>query len=451
MKAILVGNYSQEIDNVSYSQLFPFFQNREKLRKRFDLEFHHLQADKIPEIAEALQNSPEVDASDILFIRPSWRHETEEAVVFFSDIRKSYPDKKIILIDPWDQVTGRYLAVAGLVDYMFKYQGLKDPQDYLKTYAGGTVVTDYLHREFGYDVSDWDVGSQPPADCLDRILPGWNFAAAPRFQNVLMQGPVAKLFRTRRRSIDVFCRLGYGGADEWYGKYRKMAVEKIHGLGSEYTLAVSGDKRDQKVISTRQYFEEIKRARIAVSPFGWGEVTYRDYEAIAYGCLLVKPNIDQVKVAIFAGGKGSRLIEETTVRPKPLVEIGRRPLLWHIMQHYSVYGHHHFVLALGYMGERDQEIHRRAEPVRGQPARRFHHPRDLRPGEFRRRFRRAEPALDGRSDRHRRRDDDRRAPADAGALPQRRHLHADLWRRAVECGSSTSWWPSTRPMAARRR
>jgi glucose-1-phosphate cytidylyltransferase len=57
-----------------------------------------------------------------------------------------------------------------------------------------------------------------------------------------------------------------------------------------------------------------------------------------------------LKVAIFAGGKGSRLIEETTVRPKPLVEIGRKPLLWHIMQHYSVYGHHHFVLALGYMG-----------------------------------------------------------------------------------------------------
>lgn len=58
-----------------------------------------------------------------------------------------------------------------------------------------------------------------------------------------------------------------------------------------------------------------------------------------------------MKVAIFAGGKGSRLIEETRVRPKPLVEIGGRPLLWHIMQHYSAYGHHEFVLALGYMGD----------------------------------------------------------------------------------------------------
>jgi glucose-1-phosphate cytidylyltransferase len=58
----------------------------------------------------------------------------------------------------------------------------------------------------------------------------------------------------------------------------------------------------------------------------------------------------QVKVAIFAGGKGSRLIEETTIRPKASGRDRPRPLLWHIMQHYSVYGHHHFVLALGYMG-----------------------------------------------------------------------------------------------------
>lgn len=58
-----------------------------------------------------------------------------------------------------------------------------------------------------------------------------------------------------------------------------------------------------------------------------------------------------MKVAIFAGGKGSRLIEETKVRPKPLVEIANRPILWHIMQHYSVYGHNEFVLALGYMGD----------------------------------------------------------------------------------------------------
>ena len=58
-----------------------------------------------------------------------------------------------------------------------------------------------------------------------------------------------------------------------------------------------------------------------------------------------------MKVAVLAGGVGSRLSEETVVKPKPMVEIGGRPILWHIMMHYSFYGFNHFVIALGYKGE----------------------------------------------------------------------------------------------------
>ncbi len=58
-----------------------------------------------------------------------------------------------------------------------------------------------------------------------------------------------------------------------------------------------------------------------------------------------------MKVAILAGGLGSRLQEETTVKPKPMVEIGGRPILHHIMRHYAGHGHHEFVVALGYKGE----------------------------------------------------------------------------------------------------
>lgn len=58
-----------------------------------------------------------------------------------------------------------------------------------------------------------------------------------------------------------------------------------------------------------------------------------------------------MKVAILAGGLGSRLSEETVSIPKPMVEIGGRPILWHIMRHYSHYDFHEFVIALGYKGE----------------------------------------------------------------------------------------------------
>ena len=57
-----------------------------------------------------------------------------------------------------------------------------------------------------------------------------------------------------------------------------------------------------------------------------------------------------MKVVILAGGLGTRLAEETTLRPKPMVEIGDRPILWHIMKLYSSYGFDDFVICLGYRG-----------------------------------------------------------------------------------------------------
>lgn len=61
--------------------------------------------------------------------------------------------------------------------------------------------------------------------------------------------------------------------------------------------------------------------------------------------------MEDVKVVILAGGFGTRLAEETEIRPKPMVEIGGRPILWHIMNIYAAYGFKHFVIALGYKGE----------------------------------------------------------------------------------------------------
>ena len=58
-----------------------------------------------------------------------------------------------------------------------------------------------------------------------------------------------------------------------------------------------------------------------------------------------------MKTVILAGGHGTRLAEETDVRPKPMVEIGGHPILWHIMKHYARYGVDEFVVPLGYLGD----------------------------------------------------------------------------------------------------
>lgn len=62
-----------------------------------------------------------------------------------------------------------------------------------------------------------------------------------------------------------------------------------------------------------------------------------------------------MKVVILCGGQGTRLREETEFKPKPLVDIGGRPILWHIMKHYAHHGHRDFVLCLGYRGQMIKE------------------------------------------------------------------------------------------------
>ncbi len=65
-----------------------------------------------------------------------------------------------------------------------------------------------------------------------------------------------------------------------------------------------------------------------------------------------------MKVVILCGGKGTRLREETEFRPKPMVPVGNRPIVWHIMKTYAHHGHKEFILCLGYKGEMIKEYFR---------------------------------------------------------------------------------------------
>jgi len=86
------------------------------------------------------------------------------------------------------------------------------------------------------------------------------------------------------------------------------------------------------------------------------------------------PQPSEVPVFVLCGGQGSRLKEETVRIPKPMVPIGHRPILWHIMKTYACHGFKRFVLCLGYKAEviksyflntrREQRFYRRAEDQR---------------------------------------------------------------------------------------
>jgi len=73
----------------------------------------------------------------------------------------------------------------------------------------------------------------------------------------------------------------------------------------------------------------------------------------------------RMKAVILAGGYGTRLAEETELKPKPMVEIGGRPVLWHILKHYGHYGIHEFVIALGYKGDVIKQFFRDYQALNG--------------------------------------------------------------------------------------
>ena len=103
-----------------------------------------------------------------------------------------------------------------------------------------------------------------------------------------------------------------------------MWLESRRQLFAEVKASASGDRKDTAVSRLCPTFSDGRR----------GSTTH----------ILMK-------VVILAGGLGTRLTEETVSRPKPMVEVGGRPILWHIMKLYAHFGFKEFVVALGYKGD----------------------------------------------------------------------------------------------------
>ena len=141
-----------------------------------------------------------------------------------------------------------------------------------------------------------------------------------------------------------------------------------------------------------------------------------------------------------SGGMGSRLAEETDIKPKPMVEVGGRPILWHIMQHYAHFGFTDFVIALGYKGEYikrymlDYGLSTTTSPSRSAPATCFATATAAR--------------LDRRSGRHRLAHDDRRADQEPAPYFDNEPFML-TWGDGVSNVNLKSYWRSTGARQAR--
>jgi len=274
---------------------------RREIRFQTGLELFWSRMANLP----AMQSAVAYEPCDFLVLATGWGEKAEKTVGFCRRVREQRPDARIVYLDSFDSTSSPFFGVLPHVDLYVKKQLLLDSSLYNAPLKGGFVFTDHLVEQRKWSIGNWYFGSRMPQNFVDRIVLGWNLGAAPRMARLLRRG--RRLTRPwRRRPLDVFCRITLHSLDasDWYSKHRLEALRKLETLADDYRVLAKGTLPREGVRGWR-YRWEMARSRIAFSPFGWGEICYRDFEAVCLGCLLVKPSVSHLRTEpdIFRGGE----------------------------------------------------------------------------------------------------------------------------------------------------
>ena len=287
-KALIIG--CDRNDAIAQAQREPFMYHKKSLRQKLNLNTEHIYTNNFAEIAQACQQQD----SDVVFLLPNWRETPEVAEKAVKSIRENNPNRTLIFVDPFAQTSTRYFNLLPYVDRFLKRQCLADLEEYDLKSIGGSTFTEFVARQWQADFSNWSIDSKIPDGYQDRISSGWNLGTAKKYRQQLQKPKFWS--RNYKKEIDVFCRLSLGSnkKKEWYCEYRQASVKALEPLDRDYKLAVSGRFIEDGLIPSRQYLREIKSSRLVFSPFGWGENCWRDFEAICYDCLLIKPSMSHI-------------------------------------------------------------------------------------------------------------------------------------------------------------
>ncbi len=270
-------------------QLAPFEMYRKHLRQKLGLTFKRSDPPDLQGIEEAVRSN----AADVAMVMVSWAEPKAKIISLFQRLREDHPRLKIIFLDYFAPTCSPFFQVIPYVDLYVKRQVLRDRSLYKKPFLGGFIFTDYLVQKMGYEIGDWHFGSFIPDGLERKLVHGWNLGVTPQYRLLLKLNRWLPK-RWSRRKYDVNGRIGapvYNNKREWYQQYREFSCEIVEQMGARRSVT-----RSERV-KRRQYIFELRDSRIVFSPFGWGELCFRDYEAVCCGSLLIKPSMAHLKTS----------------------------------------------------------------------------------------------------------------------------------------------------------
>ncbi len=267
----------------SDEQFRPFHSYRAELRKSLGLISLHL-------LASDIERAPKLILShfDVVILKLSFLTSTQDAARIVAAIKGAITNQRFVYFDGDDDLCVRLPEVVSDVDAYVKGHLFRDRQQYLNRFVGKSNLTDFVHKQFGVSFADDPCALEAvpvPFEQISKIALGCNLAVG---------GPIERIrekistYPAVAKDIDIVFR-GNVPAD-WMGHLRKGVAPALKRLQKTCRVIVPDTR-----VNPEEYYREMLRSKICVSPFGYGEVCWRDFEAVICGCLLVKPDMSHIE------------------------------------------------------------------------------------------------------------------------------------------------------------
>lgn len=269
-----------EPGHIPESQIFPFHFYQPELFARWQHELIELPTSVFEAAPERAPGN-----ADIVCVQTWFDLTPERCNSLFQAIRSCNPSAKIVFLDSFAPTDLRLAAMLDPhIDLYVKKHVLKDRTRYGQPTRGDTNLVDYYGKLYGLDYAEQSFAIPP--GFLDKLVIGPTFFMSPRLLPQFFDRAEARRLPPR---FDIQARLAVEGVD-WYQSMRAHAVDSIDALEEYSVLSRNGIKQ-------RQYMRELRESKLCFSPFGYGEVCWRDYEAVFAGALLIKPDMSHIETA----------------------------------------------------------------------------------------------------------------------------------------------------------
>jgi hypothetical protein len=263
-------------DSLAYPQFAPFL----RYAKRFAARGIHFRAIPYGELDP--QNLPE--GVDAVFIQSSYTPAPAELEALLTALKAAKPALRIAYFDWFAPADIRFAErVEEWVSGYVKKSLLRDRSTYLRPPIGHTNLTDHFSARFGTEnpPCEWTV----PAGVIPKLVVGPSFSTSPQLIGLFERD---RLPAEHPRPIDLHARIATRGSP-WYEAMRSEAAAAVAVDLADLNVASEG------MVSKSRYMRELGRSKLCFSPFGYGEVCWRDFEAVAVGSVLVKPDMSHLE------------------------------------------------------------------------------------------------------------------------------------------------------------